>query len=127
MTEGIEAVTSAALGLALDAAVMRQQAIASNVANVNTAGYVRQTTSFDRELEHLRSALEASSGARPEIFQRVALHLEPVDPASGAPAGVQLDSEMVDMAQNTVQYQTLLKGLMRHYGILSSAVSEGKK
>lgn len=127
MTEGMEAVTSAALSLALDAAVMRQQAIANNIANANTAGYLRQTTSFERELEHLRPALHGGSGARPELFQRVALRIEPVDTASGAPAGVQLDSEMVDMAQNSVQYQTLLKGLMRHYGILSSAVSEGKK
>ncbi|MFL6676177.1 MAG: flagellar basal body protein [Massilia sp.] len=127
MTEGMEAVTSAALGLALDAAVMRQQAIANNVANANTAGYVRQTTNFERELEHLKLTLHASSGARPELFQRVALRLEAVNPAAGAPAGVQLDSEMVDMAQNAVQYQTLLKGLMRHYAILSSAVSEGKK
>ena len=40
MTDGIEAVTRSALALALDAASLRQQAIATNIANANAVGYV---------------------------------------------------------------------------------------
>jgi flagellar basal-body rod protein FlgB len=123
----MEAVTSAALSLALDAAVMRQQAIATNIANANTAGYVRQTISFDRQLEQIRSNWQAGGGLRPDALRNVTLRLEPAGAPADIQGGVQLDTEMVDMAQNAVQYQTLLKGLIRHYAILSSAISEGKK
>jgi len=39
MSFGIEGTTAAVVTLALDAATMRQQAIAANIANVNTPGY----------------------------------------------------------------------------------------
>jgi flagellar basal-body rod protein FlgB len=127
MTTGIDGITTATLGLALDAAALRQQAIANNIANATTAGYVRQTTSFDRQVEQLRQALGSHQSPKPELFSNVALRLEPVASGADAQAGVQLDMEVADMAQNATHYQTLLKGLIRHYAILSSAVSEGKR
>lgn len=123
MTEGIEATTRSMLSLALDAAVLRQQAIASNIANANTAGYVRQTVSFDRQLE----ALGAVRGdpARLARLTHVAPRIEPAGPNASAP--VQLDMEVAQMAQNAAHYQALLKGIERQYAILSTAISDGKK
>jgi flagellar basal-body rod protein FlgB len=123
----MEAVTSTALSLALDAAVLRQKAIASNIANANTVGYVRQTTNFDRQVERLNAGWQGGGGLRAEALRGVSVRIEPVAADGVTEPGVQLDTEMVDMAQNAVQYQTLLKGLERHYSILSSAISEGKK
>ena len=49
MTDGIEAVTRSALALALDAASLRQQAIATNIANANVIDYVPQRVSFEAQ------------------------------------------------------------------------------
>lgn len=124
MTDGIEALTTSVLSLALDAAVLRQKAISNNIANANTAGYVRQGVSFDRQVEAFGLA---SGGAQPRSGQFAQLHprIEPAGANAGTP--VQLDMEVAAMAQNAAHYQTLLKGLERHYAILSSAISDGKK
>jgi flagellar basal-body rod protein FlgB len=123
MTEGIEGITTSVLSLALDAAVLRQQAIANNIANANTAGYVRQTVGFDRQLE----ALGAASGdpARMARLARTALRIEPA--GVGAATPVQLDMEVARMAQNATHYQALLKGIEKQYAILATAVADGKK
>ena len=123
MTEGIEGITTSVLSLALDAAVLRQQAIANNIANANTAGYVRQTVSFDRQLEALGTA--RADPARLARFTHTALHIEPA--AADAAGPVQLDMEVARMAQNATHYQALLKGIEKQYGILAVAVADGKK
>lgn len=128
MSQGIEAITSAAVALALDAAGMRQQAIASNIANASTEGYVPLRVSFESQLEDARRALEtrgrldatALTGVQPRM------ELVPVD-EMGMPAKVMLDAQVADMAQNAVHYQALVRGLSKHYGILSAAVNEGKR
>jgi flagellar basal-body rod protein FlgB len=35
--------------------------------------------------------------------------------------------EVASMAQNSAQYQALVRGLAKHYAMLAAAVSEGKK
>jgi hypothetical protein len=45
--------TTGLLSMALDAAVLRQQAIAQNIANANTPGYQRISVSFESRLAAL--------------------------------------------------------------------------
>ncbi|MNR57844.1 flagellar basal body rod protein FlgB [compost metagenome] len=45
----------------------------------------------------------------------------------GNVAQVQLDVDAAEMARNAVHYQALVKGLSRHFSILSMAVSDGKR
>ena len=59
MTDGIEAVTRSALALALDAAAMRQQAIATNIANANVIDYVPQRVNFEAQLADARRMMGA--------------------------------------------------------------------
>ena len=47
MTDGIEAVTRSALAMALDAASLRQQVIASNIANANAVAYLPLRVIFE--------------------------------------------------------------------------------
>ena len=128
MVQGIEAVTTAVLGLALDAASLRQQAIASNIANSETLGYVPLKVSFEDQLEDARRALndqgklDASSlvGVEPRVERVVANGLTWQDQ-------VRPDIEVASLAQNAVQYQALIKGLSKHFAILSAAVGDGQK
>jgi flagellar basal-body rod protein FlgB len=127
MAENIEAVTTAALALALDAANLRQQAIAANIANHATEGYVPTKLDFAAQLEEVRRSIDIRGSVDSAALGLVQLRLQPAFDAQGQPAKVQLDVEVADMAQNAVQYQALTRALSRHFAILASAVSDGKR
>lgn len=116
MNIGIQSLSLQALSSALDVAQLRQQVIASNIANANTPGHATKRVSFSATLEALRDG-SAAAQARVETL---------LD-AGGQPVPVQLDREMAEMAQNGVHFQALLKGVSRELSILASAVSEGKR
>lgn len=127
MIEGAEAVTTAALSLALDAATLRHKAIAANIANAHTAGYVPLRLNFESQFDEARRSLVSHGQVDPFSLAAVRLELEPARDADGTAQPVRLDAEMAALAQNTVHYQALAKALSRHLAILASAVSEGKK
>jgi flagellar basal-body rod protein FlgB len=54
-------------------------------------------------------------------------NIEPAVDDAGVPRQVQLDVEAADMARNAVHYQALVKGLSRHFSLLSMAASDGRK
>ncbi len=131
MTAAIESITQASLSLALDAATLRHQAIAHNIANAGAEGFVPMRVKFSAHMDEARRQL--SEGSRLDQTSVVSWAQEGavIEPAvwgaTGLPQAVQLDSEVAQMAQNAVHYQALLKGLSKHMGILASAVSEGKR
>lgn len=129
MQSGIEALTVPALSLALDAAVMRQQVHASNIANVHTVGYVPQRLSFEAEMTRASQSQGATSGSTVPPGNLLALRLRAETAAvSGEASGnVHLDREVAALAQNSMHYQVLLRGLNRHLSILTSAVTDGKR
>lgn len=109
---------------ALNASVMRHDAIANNIANINTPGYKPLQVSFEDQLsrslgkemlkndEALKSRLET---IKPEMYE------------SGSNSGSgQLDMEMVNLSKNTIHYHTLLKGLQSYGSITKMAIKEGK-
>ena len=127
MTQGLESVTTAILGLAMDAASLRQQAIAANIANANTAGYVPQGVSFEAQLEDARRGLRSEGRIDPFAIAGVKVQMQALQNSSGQAGAIQLDSEVAALAQNTMQYQVLAKGLNKHFAILESAFSDGKR
>ncbi|MFZ6721399.1 flagellar basal body rod protein FlgB [Undibacterium sp. Ji49W] len=127
MTQNLESLTSAVVGLALDAASLRHQAIANNIANVNTQGYIPLKLNFASYMEQMEQISTTSGNLEGQKISGGKLELEQVFDSQGQPAKVELDAEVAAMAHNTVHYQTLIKALNRHYAILSSAVSDGKK
>ena len=117
---------SALLSLALDAAGMRQQAIAQNIANANTPGYQRVSVSFESRLAALR---DGAGNMRPPSLASLG-DFRPVFESTAATeqgSGVALDQEMVQMSENTLHHQALLKALNKHLSLLSIAINEGKR
>lgn len=122
----IDSSTSALLSLALDAAGMRQQAIAQNIANANTPGYQRVSVSFESRLAALSDgagrtgtpSLASLADYRP-VFE--------VADASEQGSGVALDMEVAQLSENTLHHQALLKALSRHLALLGIAINEGKR
>ncbi|TWD85731.1 flagellar basal-body rod protein FlgB [Variovorax beijingensis] len=127
MTDGIETVTRSVLALALDAASLRQQAISANIANANATGYVPQRVSFEDQLADARRSMAQMGRVDAFALSDVRPRMEAVVDSQGVPAQVQLDVEAADMARNAVQYQALVKGLSRHFAILSMAAGDGRK
>jgi flagellar basal-body rod protein FlgB len=127
MTQGLEAITTATLSLAMDAASLRQQAISANIANHATEGYTASKVDFESQLVEARRSLETKGSIDAFALASVRLELEPALDAQGQPIKVQLDEQMAELSQNAVQYQALARGLNRHLAILYTAASDGKR
>jgi flagellar basal-body rod protein FlgB len=127
MSSSIESVTASTVALALDAASLRQQAIAANIANHSTVGYIPQTLDFASQMMEARRSLEANGSVDEAALAAVRLELQPELDANGQPVKIELDTEMAALAENATQYQVLVKGLNRHFAILSTAVNDGKR
>lgn len=127
MSYAIESVTTKALGVALDAASFRQQLIAGNIANASTAGYVPQHFEFSEQMAQARSVLATQGSLDPAMLRAFEFRAHASLDGAGAPESVRLDGEVAALAQNTVQYQALIKGLNKHFSILASAASDGKR
>jgi|SRR5690349_2632970 len=121
-------VTKALLLKALDAATLRHQAIASNIANANSVNYRPLRVNFEEQLGFARQALAQPGGtltAADVAGVRARLEQEPA-PRAGT-AAVMIDMEMVKLSQNTLQYQALLKGVSHHGSLVTTAINEGRK
>lgn len=124
MVSLIDSSTVGLLSLALDAAGMRQQAIAQNIANVNTPGYQRMGVSFESRLDELRQDLR--QGRAPSLAGLAALRPR-FEAAGAAGEAVALDTEMASLSENTLHHQALLKALNKHFALIGSAINEGKR
>jgi flagellar basal-body rod protein FlgB len=123
----LESLTTATLAKALDAASLRHQAIAANVANINSIGFESLRVDFEAQLADARNSLRERGSVEARDLEALRPALEPDVDESGAAVALQLDLQMAEMARNAVQYQALTQGLSRHLAMLSTAAAEGRK
>ena len=100
---GLYDTTQVALERALTGASLRQQALANNVANINTAGYKRSDVDF-------HSAIAAAMGGGKERLESLSF-TPAVDNATAMRAdgnNVDADQEMAALAENGIEYQALI-------------------
>lgn len=94
------------VSLALDAALMRQTAIAKNIANVNTKDYQAIGVAFEEQLNEI-SEIDSSS-------------IKPVYEL--ADNLVSIDEQIASSVKNATQYRALIKGLNHKLAIMKLAV-----
>ena len=103
--------------LALDAASMRQQVIAANIANAGDPAYQRRGVSFEERLRELaaNSTLPGASMAalQPRLVK---------DNSTAA-----LDQDLAALAGNALHYQALLKTVNAELELLGLAASDGRR
>ena len=92
--------------LALDAALMRQTAIAENIANINTKGYQSMAVDFEKQLN------DASLNDLD--------HIKPVYEHTDEQASI--DEQIASSVKNATQYRALIKGLNHKLAIMTLAV-----
>jgi flagellar basal-body rod protein FlgB len=126
MMQEFEGVTLGVLRLALDAASLRHQVVAHNIANANTQGYTPVRVNFEEQFDSLRGALGRSQSVDPELLEHLRPVVEQDRNVNGQTAQVALDLEVAKLAQNTVHYQALLRGVSKYLSIVGVAVTEGK-
>jgi flagellar basal-body rod protein FlgB len=103
-----------------------QKLISGNIANLNTPNYKAKEMSFDKAL---RESLEE------QVLQMVRsndAHVAPEEPlqAMRAPEVVEsgpvdLDTEMVKLVRNSIEYQYMVNMLNKKFTMLKYAISEG--
>ena len=101
------------LQFSLDSLVQQQQAIANNIANVNTPGYQATKVTFESSLA---KALADGGAATAQIV--------PEGLASASDGNnVSLSTEMTLMQVNSLQSQTVDNALSDQFSILSDAIT----
>lgn len=123
-------VTSSIVKIALDAALLRHQVLANNIANAKTVGYKRQSVEFERLLTtEIRSysalyptqALAEKIGLiKPKIIE------SELSVKADNDSYIQLDQEVAKMTKNVIHYQALIAGLGKRGSILKTAVTGGR-
>lgn len=125
MLNSVENTTVDLVKLALDAASLRQQALANNIANLNTPGYSPLRVDFESQLAGARAHYFAGNRVSDADLAAVKPSVEADEAGEGSP--VSLDLEIAKVSQNVVHYQALLRGLNKRMAILGMAINEGKR
>ena len=122
----LDSPTSALVGLALDATSLRHLALANNIANASSPGHAPQRVNFEQQLGQARQALAAGRTVSLGDLAGVGAYVEQGAPTTESTATA-LDLELVRLAQNTLQYQALLRATSRLSSIMATAINEGKR
>jgi flagellar basal-body rod protein FlgB len=112
------------LSLALDEASLRQQAISSNIANVNTPGYQRLDVSPSFERAYT-SALTNLSAGEPIASMPTGTVTTAADQGPARPDGntVQIEQEMLGLAQNSAKYEFASEMLANNFHGMKTAIT----
>lgn len=98
------------VSMALDASLMRQTAIANNIANSNSANYQTMEVNFEQQLNetHFISGTDELSTIKP--FYQLSDHQSSID------------EQMALNVQNMTHYRALIKGLNQKLAIMKLAL-----
>jgi flagellar basal-body rod protein FlgB len=112
------------LRLAMDDAALRQQAIASNVANVNTPGYQRMDVSSSFQTAFSDALNRLGEGQTLDEVPQGSIETAAVQgPARPDGNTVQLENEMVAMANNSARYEFAGQLLTSNYHNIKLAIT----
>lgn len=98
------------VSLALDATLMRQTAIANNIANINTENYQSMEVNFEQQLQ------EDHLSPNTNDLSEIAPYYQNCDHQSS------IDEQMSLNVQNMTHYRALVKGLNQKLAIMKLAL-----
>jgi flagellar basal-body rod protein FlgB len=116
---------------ALEVAVRRHEALASNVANADTPGYRRQDVRFAEELQRAEQRLalvRTDPGHLPAPGRSATVRVER-EATVGRPDGnnVDVEFELASLAENGLWYQALIRQLGARFAMWRTVITEGRK
>ena len=110
-----------ALGSALHGLSARQRAIANNIANIQTPGYLARRVDFESSLQRAFAGGDSAGvrGAGPSV--RTSLEGTRTDGNN-----VNLDDETVMSMQTNMRYQATVEALNHKFKVLRTAIGGGR-
>ena len=102
---------------AIQGSAMRHEALAANMANVNTAGYRRQDVDFHSALQAAMPGGDATISAMP-----ISAQTDGAAPLRADGNSVDVDAESANLAQNALEYQALTQVLGARNDIIAIAM-----
>lgn len=120
--------TLQSLKLTMQGAQAKHQAIASNIANVNTPGYKRLDVqqSFKMQLQSNLKAL-ASGNEVSELPKAIIGEAAEQGPARYDGNTVQMESELLDLLDNKTRYEFAAQMISKHFSGMKRAISGGQR
>lgn len=109
--------TQLALHRAISATSLRQEVIAGNLANANTAGYQRRDVNF-----HAALASAVESGPEAVAGVRIAAQVDTTAPLRLDGSNVDIDAENAALAQNGLEQEALTAVSKARMSILRTAM-----
>ncbi|HOA55442.1 MAG: flagellar basal body rod protein FlgB [Acetivibrionales bacterium] len=122
---------------ALDAAWIRNEVIAQNIANVDTPGYKKSTVAFE---EYLQSASQKSGFkgnttdsrhipiGRSNDNARIRIVKDNRNLSTRLDGNnVDIEVEMAEMAKNNIRYNTLIQSISNSYQRIRTVINEGRR
>ena len=114
----IDSTQTKLLSKAMGAYELRQKAIASNVANLDTPGYKRKEVSFEDQLQkaestHLKGQDQNFDRVRPEMIQQ-----------EQAP---QLEDEMMTLSDTQMRVQLVTRALRHSFQMIQRSIKSGQQ
>jgi flagellar basal-body rod protein FlgB len=107
--------TSSSLRVSVAGLAARQNAIANNIANIETPGYRARKVKFEEALHSAVSRGESPGGVKPSVQNSL-------EPTRLNGSNVNLDEETLSHIDTTMRYQLTLRALDSKYGMLRDAI-----
>lgn len=107
----------------LNALWMRASAISNNISNVDTVGYRAKSVQFE---DQLKSALNGNTITTSQLSDINPVETEDAGTYGATDNGVDLESQMIELTRNQLQYSYLEKGVAGNLSLLLTAASGGR-
>lgn len=108
---------------AIDALWQRSNVISDNIANVDTPGYQQKSVSFEDQLSQALTDNQLNANELSGISPQVQVDSGIV---SGSDSnGVDMETQMVELMRNQLQYSYLTRGISDQLSMLKTAASNG--
>lgn len=121
-----DGVTSNMLKKSLDMCSINHRVIAMNMANINTIGYQPLTFDFNAAMKSLEQA-GAGASKPSEVANNIRnLDVERYQYPSDSGNNIEIDKEMIRLAENMTHYQALITARKSYGAIMSMAIRGGK-
>ena len=123
------------LSRGLDAAALRQQVTAHNLANLNTPRFQRSDVSFEEQLAKARTGLNSPLTrthdkhfplpAAPDLKAKVKTDTTTIRRIDGN--NVDIEREMLNMVSNQIRYNTYVQQLNTRFNNWRTVINEGRR
>ncbi|NYE56893.1 flagellar basal body rod protein FlgB [Carboxydothermus ferrireducens] len=130
-------VTYNLLKLGIDAATIRQQAIAHNIANVNTPGYRKEVVVFEEKVQEFLNQKKGNFSLKtthPRHLTAKGFSLPFAEVKRETSTAMRIDknnvdieTEMVDLAYNQLYYETAVERLKGTLASLEMVITGGRR